>query len=198
MTWLLRTVIPKLTLTVWSSFCVASKIAIFRKVIQSVFISITFLLQFCFIPFSLTAWATNVGQFPKLLLYYKCLLILCDTHCLSTLLSMAFILTCRKWSTTALDFFTFSFYSLQFSSLQSLSHVQLFATPWTAACQASLSITNSWSSLRLTSIKSVMPSSHLIFCHPLFLLPPVPPNVKVFSNESTLCMRWPKVLEFQL
>ena len=66
------------------------------------------------------------------------------------------------------------------------------------ARQASLSITNSRSSLRLTSIESVMPSSHLILCHPLLLLPPIPPSIRVFSNESTLCVRWPKVLEFQL
>ena len=82
------------------------------------------------------------------------------------------------------------------SSVQSLSHVRLFVTPWTAARQASLSITNSQSSLRLTSIESVMPSSHLILCHPLLLLPPVPPSIRVFSNESILCMRWPKYCSF--
>ena len=86
--------------------------------------------------------------------------------------------------------------SVQFSSVQSLSHVWLFVTPWIAACQASLSITNSWSSLKLTSIESVMPSSHLILCCPLFLLPPIPPSIRVFSNESTLCMRWPKYWSF--
>ena len=80
----------------------------------------------------------------------------------------------------------------QFSSVQLLSHVRLFATPWIAARQASLSITNSWNSLRLTSIESVMPSSHLILCRPLLLLPPIPPSIRVFSNESTLRMRWPK------
>ena len=83
-----------------------------------------------------------------------------------------------------------------FSSGQSLSHVQLFVTPWIAACQASLSITNSRSSLRLTSIESVMPSSQLILCCPLLLLPPVPPSIRVFSNESTLYMRWPKYWSF--
>ena len=82
-------------------------------------------------------------------------------------------------------------------SVQSLSHVWLFATPWIAARQASLSITNSWSSLRLTSIKSVMPSSHLILCRPLFLLSPIPPSIRVFSNESTL-HEVAKVLEFLL
>ena len=84
------------------------------------------------------------------------------------------------------------------SSVQSLSRVWLFATPWIAARQASLSITNSWSSLRLTSIESVMPSSHLILCCPLFLLPPIPPSIRVFSNESTLPMRWPKYWSFSL
>ena len=83
-----------------------------------------------------------------------------------------------------------------FSSVQSLSCVRLFATPWIAAHQASLSITNSWSSLRLTSIESVMPSSHLILGHPLLFLPPIPPSIRVFSNESTLRMRWPKYWSF--
>ena len=86
--------------------------------------------------------------------------------------------------------------SVQFSSVQSLSRVWLFATPWNAACQASLSITNSRSSLKLTSMESVMPSSHLILCCPLFLLPPTPPSIRVFSNESTLRMRWPKYWSF--
>ena len=81
---------------------------------------------------------------------------------------------------------------LQFSSVQSLSRVWLFATPWIAACQASLSIINSRSSFRLTSIESVMPSSHLILGRPLLLLPPIPPSIRVFSNESTLLMRCPK------
>ena len=85
---------------------------------------------------------------------------------------------------------------IQIRSDQSFSRVQLFATPWIAARQASLSITNSWSSLRLMSIESVMPSSHLILCRPLFLLPPVPPSMRVFSNESTLHMRWPKYWSF--
>ena len=83
----------------------------------------------------------------------------------------------------------------QIRSDQSLSRVRLFATPWIAARQASLSITNSQSSLRLTS-ESVMPSSHLILCHPLLLLPPVPPSIRVFSSESTLRMRWPKYWSF--
>ena len=78
-----------------------------------------------------------------------------------------------------------------FSSVQSLSCVRLFETPWTASCQASLSITNSQSSLKLTSIRSVMPSSHLMLCCPLLLLLPIPPSIRVFSNKSTLHMRWP-------
>ena len=87
---------------------------------------------------------------------------------------------------------------LSFSSVQSLSHVRLFVTPWTAARQASPSITNSRSLPKLMSIESVMPSNHLILCHPLLLLPSVFPNIKVFSNESALCIRWPKCWEFQL
>ena len=84
----------------------------------------------------------------------------------------------------------------RFSSVQSLSRVRLFATPWIAACQASLSITNSWSSLRLVSIESVMPSSHLILYCPRLLLPLIPPSIRVFSNESILRMRWPKYWSF--
>ena len=76
----------------------------------------------------------------------------------------------------------------QFSSVQSLSHIWLFATPWIAARQSSLSITNSWSLLKLMPIESVMPSSHLILCRLLLLLPPSPPSIRVFSNESTLCI----------
>ena len=83
-----------------------------------------------------------------------------------------------------------------FSSVQSLSRVRLFATPWIAAHQASLSITSSWSSLRLTSIESVIPSSHLILGHPLLLLPPIPPSIRVFSNESSLRIRWPEYWSF--
>ena len=82
------------------------------------------------------------------------------------------------------------------SSVQSLSRVRLFATPWIAARQASLSTTISRSSLKLTSIESVMPSSHLILCHPLLFLPPVPPSIRVFFNESSLRMRWPKYWSF--
>ena len=82
------------------------------------------------------------------------------------------------------------------SSAQSLSRVWLFATPWTVACQASLSITSIWSLLKLMSIESVMPSNHLILCRPLLLLPSVFPGIRVFSNESVLCIRWPKYWSF--
>ena len=85
---------------------------------------------------------------------------------------------------------------LQFSSVQSLSRVRLFATPRITACQASLSITNPQSLLKLMSIESVMSSSHLILCRPLLLLPPVPPSIRVFSNESTLHVRWRKCWSF--
>ena len=85
---------------------------------------------------------------------------------------------------------------MSFSSVQPLSRVRLFATPRTAARQASLSISNSRSSLRLMSIESVMPSSHLILCHPLLFLPPIPPSIRVFSSESTLRMKWPKYWSF--
>ena len=87
---------------------------------------------------------------------------------------------------------------IQFSSVQSLSRVQLFVTPWITAHQASLSITNSRSSLKLMCIEAVMPSSHLILCRPFLLLHPIPPSIRVFSNESTLCMRWPKYWSFSL
>ena len=83
-----------------------------------------------------------------------------------------------------------------FSSGQSLSHVQLFLTPWTTACQASLSITNSQSLLKLMSIKSVMPSNNFILCNPLLLLPSIFPIIRVFSNESALCIRWPNYWSF--
>ena len=86
--------------------------------------------------------------------------------------------------------------NIQFSSVQSLSCVQLFATPWIVARQASLSITTSQSLPKLRSIELVMTSNHLILCHPLLLLPPTTPSIRVFSNESTLCMRWPKYWSF--
>ena len=91
--------------------------------------------------------------------------------------------------------FPFILYS-SFSSVQLLSRVQLFATPWTTACQASLSITFSWSLSKPMSIELVMPSSHLIPCHPLLLLPSIFPSIRVFSNESALHIRWPKYWSF--
>ena len=88
--------------------------------------------------------------------------------------------------------------SMQFSSVQSLSHVRLFATPWTAAHQAFLSFTNSQSLLKIMSIESVMPSNHLILCRPLLLLPSIFLSIRVFSNKSVLCIRWPKDWSFSL
>ena len=85
---------------------------------------------------------------------------------------------------------------LQFVSVQSLNRVWLYVTPWTSACQASLSITNSQSLLKFTSIESVMPSKHLILCCPLLLLPSIFPSISVFSNESVFCIRWPKYWSF--
>ena len=82
--------------------------------------------------------------------------------------------------------------------VQLLSHVQLFATPWTAACQASLFFTISWSFLRLMSIESVMPSNHFILCLPVLLLPSISPSIRVFSNESAFCIRWPKYWSFSI
>ena len=79
-----------------------------------------------------------------------------------------------------------------FAVVQSLTHVWLFVTPWTAACQASLPFTISWSCLKFMSIESVIPSNHVILCHPLFLLPSIFPSIRIFSNESVLCIRWPK------
>ena len=92
----------------------------------------------------------------------------------------------------------FSIVSLVFSSVQSLSRVRLFETPRIAACQASLSITNSWSLLKLMSIETVMPSSHLILCCPLLLLPPIFPSIRAFSNKSVLLHQVANILKFQL
>ena len=88
------------------------------------------------------------------------------------------------------------FSSVHFSSFQSLNHVQLLVTPWTAARQASLSITNPQSLLKLISIELVMPSNHFIFSHPLLLMPSIFPSIRDFSNESILCIRWPKYWSF--
>ena len=83
-----------------------------------------------------------------------------------------------------------------FCCFQSLSHVQLFVTPWTATSQTLLTFTISWSLLKLMSIESMMPSNHLILCHPTLLLPSIFPSIRVFSNESALCIRWPKYWSF--
>ena len=88
--------------------------------------------------------------------------------------------------------------SVQFSSFQLLSHVRLFATPWTAACQASVSMTSSRSLLKLMSVELVMPSNNLILCHPLLILPSVFPIIRVFSNESFLHFMWPKYWSFSI
>ena len=101
------------------------------------------------------------------------------------------------WSdSTHIHHFFWFHVSAQFSSVQSLSRVRLFVTLWTAARQASLSITNSWSLPKPTSIESVMPSNHLIPCCPLLFLPSIFPSIRVFSNESALCIRWPKYWSF--
>ena len=94
------------------------------------------------------------------------------------------------------SYLVFFRYKIVLQSVQSLSHVQLFVMPWTAACQASLSITNSQSLLKLMSIVSVMPSNNLILCHPLLLPPPIFPSISVFSSRSVLCIRWPKYWSF--
>ena len=111
-----------------------------------------------------------------------------------------YITDCVSWvhRLTLLDLqtnWTYEYSCVGVVVIQPLSHVRLFATPWTAACQASLSFTIS-QSLCSVSIESVMPSNHLILCHPLFLLPPIPPSIRVFSNGSTLRMRWPKYRSF--
>ena len=96
----------------------------------------------------------------------------------------------KKIYTVHEKMFNIIIHSVQFSSVQLLSHVWLFVTPWITEHQASLSITNSWSLPKLMSTESVMPSSHLILCHPLLLLPPIPPSIRVFSNESVLHIRY--------
>ena len=103
-----------------------------------------------------------------------------------------------SWMFLGTDFTAsiFAFPHVQFSSVESLSHVRLSATPWTAAHQASLSITNSWSLLKLMSIESVMPSNHLVLCRPLLLLPSIFPSIRFFPKESVLRIRWPKQWSF--
>ena len=127
-------------------------------------------------------WAISLSLTPFLLFFYLQFIFVC--LCFEAIIQL---------KTNSQSLFICSF-----SSVQLLSHVRLFATPWIAARQASLSITNSRRLLKLMSIESVMPSSHLIHCRPLILLPSIPPSIRVFSNESTLRMRWPKYWEFQL
>ena len=103
-----------------------------------------------------------------------------------------FAFASSNWRTSKTGLHSLTFMLVDFSSVQLLSCVWLFATPWTAACQASLSVTNSQSLLKLMSIRSVMTSNHLIFCRPL-LLPSIFPSIRVFSNESVLCTRWPNI-----
>ena len=103
-----------------------------------------------------------------------------------------FVMEVFHWTFGNLPCYLSNIITYQFSSVQLLSHDWLFSIPWTAACQVSLYITNSWSSPKLLSIESVIPSSHLILCRPLLLLPTIPPSITVFSNESTLRMRWSK------
>ena len=114
-----------------------------------------------------------------------------EIHCVLAVFC-AHLVGANCWDTQVHQFRALS----QFSPVQSLSRVRPFATPWTTAHQASLSITNSWSLLKLMSIESVMPSNHLILCHPLLLPPSVFPIIRVFSNKSTLRMRWPKYWSF--
>ena len=107
------------------------------------------------------------------------------------------LLTIVNTRVNSQDVYSISSLSIyMFSSVQSHSHVQLFVSPWIAACQASLSITNSQSLLKLMYIKSVMPSNHLVLCHPLLLPPSIFPSIRVFCNESVLCIRWPKYWSF--
>ena len=110
------------------------------------------------------------------------------------MIKVAFLFT--VWATREVFIIEETGHQKPHQSVQSLSRVRLFATPWIAARQASLSITNSRSLPRLTPMDSVMPSSHLILCCPLLLLPPIRPSIRIFSNESTLHMRWPKYWSF--
>ena len=161
----------------------------------------------CLPPYVVNVWMWMWIQ-ASLRVYLDCSSFPCPSDCLIDCLLHAPLrsLIWPFFFSPLLYLFTTLFYLLisrkhmipipQFSSVQSLSRVWLFVTPWIAAHQASLSITNSWSSPKLMSMDSVMPSSHLILCHPLLLLPPIPPSIKVFSNESTLRMRWPKYWSF--
>ena len=130
--------------------------------------------------------ANNPFPLPMLLIYLASIVFLAMQYfCLEkNILHKDKMLSIGQWVTK------------RFSSVQSISSVQLFATPWTAACQASLSITNPWSLPKLISIESVMPSNHLILCHPLLFPPSIFPSIRVFYNESALHIRWPKYWSF--
>ena len=119
----------------------------------------------------------------------------CSSHIFQSI-NFSLILLCFYFVFCSFGFFRYSTFLNQFSSVQSLSHVWLSVTPWTTARQASLSITNSWSLLKLTSIESVMPSNHLILCCPLLLLPWIFPSIRVFYNKSALRIRWAKYWNF--
>ena len=139
----------------------------------------------------------NFGNFPRKIVTHFCFMLKTFRLCSFWVALWTYA---GPFNYILYKFYVFSWpyclYILQFSSFQSLSRVQLFVTPWITAHQASLSITNSQSLPKLMSIKSVMPSSHLILCHPLLLLSPIPPSIRVFSNESTLRMRLPKYWSF--
>ena len=141
-----------------------------------------------------TSFFSSLQSFSRVRLFVRLWTVPCQAYHFSVLFHFSSKEE-RKVLKGFLDIWTFS--SVQFSSVQSLSYVRLFATPWIAAHQASLSITNSWSSLKLTSIESVMPSNHLILCHPLLLLPPIPPSISLFQWVNSL-HEVAKVLEFQL
>jgi len=144
-------------------------------------------------PFSMIRcpWVHEFNSGLSILFHWSVFLFLCQYHMVLMTTNLLYSLKPGR-----LIPWLFRVFSVFISSVQSLSRVRLFATPWITARQASLSITNSRSSLRLTSIESVMPSSHLMLCCPLLLLPPIPPSIRVFSNESTLCRRWPKYWSF--
>ena len=131
-------------------------------------------------------WDKNVGFVDVVSYWWICIL------------SNPCELVTLGWIQHDLCAWSFSMVIRQFNSVQSLSRVWLFVTPRTAACQASLSITNSWSLPKPMSIELVIPSNHLILCHPLLLLPSILPSIRVFSNESVLGIRWWKYWEFQL
>ena len=159
--------------------------------------------------FDMTEWLSTVQQTIKDIYFFQkwesyVLLLFLDLNSNLLMISCETFKSLSRWSKFKLVYLSGfelpmedkPLCHVQFSSVQSLSHVRLFATPWITARQASLSITNSRSSLKLMSIELVTPSSHLILCHPLLLLPPIPLIIRVFSNESTLHMRWPKYWSF--